>query len=125
MVGQRQTRAPASASRSSSCAVGVRGVDDGRARAEAARAGEQLDRADAVLGEALLDLARLLVGVHVQRRAARGRVGADLLEPVGRAGADGVGGDARRRTPAVAQRLDLAEELGGRLLPEAREPAAP
>ena len=47
--------------------VGVRGVDDGRPRAETARAGEQLDRADAVLGEAFLDLARLLVGVDVER----------------------------------------------------------
>ena len=36
--GRRQTRAPASASRSSSCVVGVRGVDDGGRRAEAARA---------------------------------------------------------------------------------------
>ena len=32
---------------------------------------EQLDRAEAVLGEALLDLARLLVGVDVERRAPR------------------------------------------------------
>ena len=49
-------------------AVGVRRVDDGRARAEAAARVEQLDRAQAVLGEALLDLARLLVGVDVQRQ---------------------------------------------------------
>ena len=33
----------------------------------AAGAGEQLDRSAAVLGEALLDLLRLLVGVDVQR----------------------------------------------------------
>ena len=39
VVGQRQTRAPASASRSSSCVVGVRGVDDGRARARGSPCG--------------------------------------------------------------------------------------
>ena len=49
--------------------VGVRRVDDRRVRAEAAGLREQLDRPQAVLGEALLDLARLLVGVHVQRQA--------------------------------------------------------
>jgi hypothetical protein len=47
-----------------------------------------------VLGEALLDLARLLVGVHVERQPFGCCVGSDLLEPFGRAGADGVGGDA-------------------------------
>ena len=39
--------------------------------AEAARSIEQLDRADAVLGEALLDLPRLLAGVHVHDRSSR------------------------------------------------------
>ena len=48
-------------------AVRVRRMDDRRALREAAGAGEQLDRAAAVLGEALLDLFRLLVGVDVQR----------------------------------------------------------
>ena len=91
--------------------IRVRGVDDGRPRAEAAGPGEQLDRPHAVLGEALLDLARLLVGVHVQRQALGRGVAADLLEPVGRAGADGVGGDAHARA-LLAQRLDLAQELG-------------
>ena len=50
-------------------AVGLRRVHDRRMRAEAAGTGEQLDRPAAVLGEALLDLARLLVGVDVQRQA--------------------------------------------------------
>jgi hypothetical protein len=48
--------------------VGVRGVDDGGSGAEAAGALEQLDGADPVLGKALLDLARLLVGVDVERK---------------------------------------------------------
>ena len=34
-----------------------------------------------MLGEAFFDLARLLVGVDVERQALGGRVGADLLEP--------------------------------------------
>ena len=50
-------------------AVGMRCVHDRRALAEAAGPVEQLDRPDAVLGEALLDLARLLVRVHVQTAA--------------------------------------------------------
>ena len=55
------------------CTIVVRG-------AEAALAGEQLDRPEPVLGEALVDLARLLVGVDVQRqlvlapRSGRARV---------------------------------------------------
>ena len=67
VVGQTQTRAFASASRSSSLRVGVGCMDDRRVRAEAAGLRQQLERAQAVLGEALLDLARLLVGVYVQR----------------------------------------------------------
>src|SRR5262249_19532702 len=50
-------------------AVRVGRVDDGRALGEAAGSLEQLDRPDAVLGQALVDLPRLLVGVHVQRQA--------------------------------------------------------
>jgi hypothetical protein len=67
-------------------------MHDRRALAEAARPLEQLDRPHAVLLEALLDLARLLVRVHMQRQALRRRIAADLLEPVGGTGADGVGG---------------------------------
>ena len=87
--------------------VRVRGVDDRRARAEAAARVEQLDRAQPVLGEALLDLARLLVGVDVQRQLVLGGVAPELLEPVARAGADGVGGDADA-DPGAPQRLELA-----------------
>src|SRR5919199_3245661 len=72
-------------------AVGrVRRVDDRREGRQAPRAREELDRPDAVLGEALLDLARLLVGVDVERQALPLGIAADLLEPVGGTGADGV-----------------------------------
>ena len=90
-------------------AVGVRRVDDRDVRAEAAGAVEQLDRPAAVLGEALLDLARLLVGVDVQRQPLRRRVAAELLEPVARAGADGVGGEADADAVG-AERLELAAD---------------
>ena len=87
--------------------VGVRRVDDRRARPEAAAVGEELDRANAVLGEALLDLARLLVGVDVQRQLVLRRVAAELLEPVPRTGANGVGGNADADA-RVAQLLEPA-----------------
>ena len=77
----------------------------------------------AVLGEALLDLARLLVGVDVQRQLVLGGVAAELLEPVARTGADGVGGDADA-DPVGSQLLELAQVRGHRLLPEALDPAA-
>ena len=91
--------------------------------AEAAARVEQLDRAQTVLGEALLDLARLLVGVDVQRQLVLRGVAAELLEPVARARADGVGGDADP-DPVGAQLLELARYVGHRLLAEALEPAA-
>src|SRR5581483_4311893 len=102
----------------------VRGVHDRRMRAEATRARKQLDRPEAMLGEALLDLARLLVRVHVQRELVRRGVPADLVEPVGRAGADGVGGEPHA-SARVAQRLDLTQVLGDRLLTESRQPSSP
>ena len=61
--------------------VRVGAVHDRRPLAEAAAAREQLDRPQPVLGEALLDLAWLLVGVDVERQPFALRVGADLLEP--------------------------------------------
>jgi CDP-diacylglycerol--glycerol-3-phosphate 3-phosphatidyltransferase len=104
-------------------AVGVRGVHDRRALAEAAGVVEQLDRADPMLGDAVFDLARLLVGVDVEWEPLRGGVAADLSEPLGRAGADGVGGKPDRdSTPP--QRLDLAEVLAHGLLAKARQPTA-
>ena len=82
---------------------------------------EQLDRAAAVLGEALLDLLRLLVRVDVQQEIVLGRVAADLLEPVGRAGTNRVGGEAHG-DPSGPKLLDLSEVLGHGALPEAGEP---
>ncbi len=89
-------------------AVGVCRVDDGRPLAEAPRRREELDRPQSVLGEALLDLARLLVRVDVEHEAIRLRVAPDLLEPIARARAHGVGGDADP-DPTLAERLDLGE----------------
>ena len=76
--------------------VGMRRVHDGRPRAEAAFSREQLDRAQAVLGEALVDLARLLVGVHVQRQVVLGGVAAELAQ-ARRPGRRGRSGGRRRR----------------------------
>src|SRR5947207_12598711 len=104
-------------------AVGVRGVHDSRALAQAPAPVEQLDRADAVLGEAFLDLPRLLVAVDVQRQLLRRRVVADLREPARSAGTYGVGGKADRDATA-AQVVHLPEILGRGLLTEARQPAA-
>ena len=91
--------------------VGMCRVHDGDVRAEAAGAVEQLDRAAAVLGEALLDLPRLLVRMDVQRQTFGLRVAADLLEPVPRAGAHGVGGEADADAVG-SQRFQLGEILG-------------
>jgi len=98
-------------------------VNDGRALAEATGPVEQLDRADAVLGQTLLDLTWLLVRVHVQRQELGRGVAADLLEPVRRTGADGVGGNADGHA-ALAQILDLPKVLRRRLLAKARQPTA-
>jgi CDP-diacylglycerol--glycerol-3-phosphate 3-phosphatidyltransferase len=103
--------------------VRVRRVDDRRARAEAAARVEQFDRPQPVLGLALLDLARLLVRMDVQRQLVLGGVGAELLEPVARTGADGVGGDADADS-CSPQLLQLAKVGGDRFLAEARDPAA-
>ena len=66
-----------------------------------------LDRAQAELGEALCDLARLLVRVHVQRIARPGSVDGDRAQPVGRHGTHRV-----RRVPHGHERV------AGRLLGE-------
>ena len=98
-------------------------MHDRRPWAEAAGLGEELDRLHAVLCQALVDLLRLLVRVDVEYEALTLRIGAELLEPVGRAGADGVWGDADvgARLP---QLLHLLEVGGHRRLPEAFEAAA-
>src|SRR2546423_5791675 len=104
-------------------AVGGRRVHDRRPFAETARAVEELDRPDAVLCEALLDLARLLVRVDVKRQPLRLRVAADLLQPLRRHRTHGVGGqpDVDASRPQI---LDLAEVLRDGVLPKPREPAS-
>jgi len=74
-------------------AVGMSRMHDRRARAEATLPREQFDRADAVLGEALVDLTWLFVGVHVERQVVLGRVAAELAQRIGGACAHRVGGD--------------------------------
>ena len=75
---------------------------------------QELDRGDAVLGAALLELARLLVGVDVADQPVVVGVGGDRLEPGRRDGADAVGGDAdgdaRAAVRPRAQRVDAREE---------------
>src|SRR2546423_8468458 len=104
-------------------AVRVRRVDDGRAWSETTAGIEQLDRSQAVLGKAFLDLARLLVGVDVQRQVVLGGVTAELLEPVAWTGADGVGSDADA-DPIGSQLFALTQGRSHRLLPGALHPAA-
>ena len=62
--------------------------------------------------------------MHVHRQPLRGGVAAELLEPVARAGADGVGGkaDAHSGGPHL---LELREVVSRRALPKPLEPAAP
>lgn len=98
-------------------------MHDRRPLAEAAGSIEQLDRADAVLGKAFLDLARLFVRVHVERQPLGSCIAADLLEPVFGTCAHGVGGDSDWN-PAAAKVLDLAQVLRDRLLPETRQAPA-
>ena len=76
-----------------------------------------------MLLQALLDLARLLVGVDVERQPLTLGIAPDLLEPVARAGAHGVGGDSDRDT-RVSERLDLREVRGDGRLSHPLEAAA-
>src|SRR5439155_25015546 len=85
--------------------------------------GEKLDRAEAVLGQALLDLAGLLVCVDVERQSVLVGIPAELLEPLARAGTHGVGGEADPDA-RVAELLEPAEILRHRVLPEAVDAAA-
>ena len=84
--------------------VRVRGVDDRRARPEAAGLGEELDRPDAVLLDALVDLAWLLVGVDVEGQGvlARRSGRSPRASPAGRRGRSG--GRGRRRMPRSRRR---------------------
>ena len=103
-------------------AVGVRRVHDRRALAQAAGPREELDRPAAVLGEALLDLLRLLVGVDVEREAARAAYRPiSSSQSAGQAGRSG--GRARPRSPRRAARRP-GEILADGLLAEAGETSA-
>ena len=90
--------------------IRVCGVHDGRARAEAPGLVQQLDRPHPMLGHALLDLTRLLVGVNVQNELTLVRVAADGLEPLAGTRADRVGGDADAHALGL-ERLHLLEVL--------------
>ena len=98
-------------------------VDDRRPLAETACLGEKLDRADAVLRHALLDLTGLLAGVHVENEVLRLGEACDLDEPLARACSDGVGGEPDRDA-ILAQALDFLEIRRHRRLPHALDPAA-
>ncbi len=91
----------------------VRRVHDGRALAEHAARGEVLERAQAELLERLLDLARLLARVDVERKAGRGGVRGDRDQPL-----------ARHRPQRVRRVADgherIARHRGGEAL-DARE----
>src|SRR5262249_23621898 len=73
-----------------------------------------------VLREAFVDLARLLVGVDVEGQVFTLRIPPDLLEPLRRARADGVGSEPDGDAPS-SQVLDTLEVLGDGRLPEAVE----
>ena len=111
VVGQAQTVVPLCGEQVELGTVGMRRVHDGDVRSETAGALQQLDRPAPVLGEALLDLPRLLVGVDVQREPFGLREASDLLEPLARAGANGVGGEPDADAVGT-QRLELAQILG-------------
>jgi hypothetical protein len=101
----------------------MRRMDDRRPLAQTPRRREELDRAHAVLGEAFLHLARLLVRVDVQREPLIGGVPSDLLEPRPGAGADGVGGEAHGDASSP-ELLDLREVRRHGGLAHAFEPPA-
>ena len=123
VVGHAQMREPASRRRSSSCpsaCVACTTVE--RGPRQPVRASSSIGRTPCS-AHALLDLARLLVGVHVQRQLVLGGVATELLERVGRARPDGVGGDPDA-DPVRAQLLELRQVLRHRGLAEARAAAA-
>ncbi len=109
VVRHAHTRRPGRGEQVELGAVGVRRVDDGRALAEAAGSREQLDRPAAVLGEALLDLPRLLVRVDVQRQRVRARrsVRSSRASRPGRRARSG--GPSPTRRPCERRVLDLGE----------------
>ncbi len=98
-------------------------VHDRRALAEEPGAFQQLDRRAAVLGLALLQLARLLVRVDVADEPVRFGVARDLAQPVRRHRPHAVGGDSDR-VAGQPQRVDAGEVVVDRGVAEARVPAA-
>ena len=123
MVGQVATIAPASASNEMSRSLTWMPWTIVVRSPEEAGAVEQLDRRAAVLGLALVQLARLLVRVDVADEPVRIGIGGDLAQPVGRHGADAVGGDADR-VAGQPQRVHAREVVLDRRVAEARVPAA-
>ena len=124
VVGHTQMRAPASREQVELAAVGVRRVDDGRARAEAALAGEQLDRPQR---RARRGTPRSRAAARRRGRGAAGRARARsgraraARRPGRRARS---GGRRRRGCPSPRSASSCAQVVGDRLLPEARDPAA-
>ncbi len=98
-------------------------MDDRRPRTQATRLREQFQRAQPMLGEALLDLARLLARVRVERKWGGGGVAPDLFEPVARTRADGVRREPHTK-PRCGQSLDVGEVGRRRLLAEAWKASA-
>jgi hypothetical protein len=92
----------------------VYGVDDGGPRAEEPRPVEQLDRRAAVLGAALVELARLLVGVDVADQTVALRVLGDPQEPRRADRSHAVRGDAHVDAVAIerpsAEGVDTLQE---------------
>ena len=104
-------------------AVGMGRMNDRRSGTETAGARQELDRSQPVLGDAFLDLLRLLVCVHVQRKSVALGIASDLLQPVRRTRPDGV----RSETDAdasLSERLDLGQIGTDRLLSKAGETTA-
>ena len=124
VVGQAQIVAPDEARRSSSAPSACVACTTVVRSREAAGPREQLDRAAAVLGEALLDLPRLLVGVDVERKP----LGAGVARRSPRASRQGTrarsGGRRRRACPASRSASTCSRILRDRLLAEAGETAA-
>ena len=121
--GRGRRVAPASASRSSSwssaCVAWTTVVCGPRQPASV----EQLDRPPPVLGEALLDLARLLVGVDVEHEALALARSAELPRASRRGQARTECGATPTRTPAVAKLLDPTQV--GRRPTAARKRSSP
>src|SRR5207244_848198 len=101
----------------------MRRVDHRRVLAEAAAAVEQLDRTYAVLCQTLFALARLLVGMDVQRQTIRAPVVADCLQPIRGARTHRMRGDTDADT-AFAEVVHLGQVVRDGVLSRAGETTA-